>query len=102
MIMIGVIGTVVTGIIIYFVIALIKKLSHPNEGKPVRGKSSKKSITQVKNEHGKVVEMQMSRNSSNADLASQYDANKDQVAAVNIASEFKSIYTSAHKLNEQN
>lgn len=52
MIMIGVIGTVVTGITIFFVIALIKKLSHPNEGKPVRGKGTKKSTTKV-NDEGK-------------------------------------------------
>lgn len=87
MVMIGAIGTILTGVIIYGIIALIKKsTTHPNEAKPPKGKSRK--LSKVDGQKG----VEMSRQSSNADLASQYDPNKEQnnqQVSYNIASEFK-------------
>lgn len=86
MVMIGAIGTILTAVIIYGIISLIKKsTTHPLEGKPVK-KSQK--ISKVDGQKG----VEMSRQSSNADLASQYDPNKEQnnqQVSYNIASEFK-------------
>lgn len=96
MLLIGAIGTIVTGIIIYGIVVLIKRMTtHPNQDKPVR---SKRQVRKEVEGENAPQESQMSVMSSNADLHSQYDANKDAAISRMMTSDFKGVYDTTHKL----